>query len=511
MFLWLLGVFTFCIIGIAVVTFLVKTAISKRNLSFYEQQGAQIYFDPILGQISLFSPKHKYNKDKPNSLELVKKLVNSWKGKKVIAANNFVGTKSTLLLYDSDLIKEFLLKEDQFEKTPFTKAGYDALGLFFQNGEKFNRSKGLFMKIFAYDGMEKLAPKICKIINSTFDEYNKAHKVTKSDFKRIDLNEMYAPIFQKIANFIIFGGDSYSDDSDEVTLSKLNHEFGLATAGLRRNLLFTFMPDLALKLGLVGSVNRMKVIQRQQEDLLFGIIEKRKRSPEHLGDCVIDRIIKHNLECEKTGNTADILNKTEIMGNYNLFHLAASDTSQNTTKTSICFQATHETIKKYVEEIAKEIYDSDGLTTTEIVDNNQKLTLWLKETLRVHNPAPRMNMRVALNDVSLGKFNVRKGDSVALLLTALLFDESVFPDFDNFKLDRFNKESEKELPRYQYIPFSVGKRVCLGRHLGELMVKLLVTQFVRSYDFTKPADIQYKQVTLVTNNMVNPIVLAKLK
>ena len=122
-----------------------------------------------------------------------------------------------------------------------------------------------------------------------------------------------------------------------------------------------------------------------------------------------------------------------------------------------------------------------------------------------------MNMRVALNDVSLGKFNVRKGDSVALLLTALLFDESVFPDFDNFKLDRFNKESEKELPRYQYIPFSVGKRVCLGRHLGELMVKLLVTQFVRSYDFTKPADIQYKQVTLVTNNMVNPIVLAKLK
>ena len=511
MFLWLLGVLTLSIIVLLVISFVLKVVLSKRNLSYYEKQGAQIYFDPLLGQVSLFSPKHKENQGKPTNCEHVKKLINNWKGAKVLAANNFVGTSSTLFLYDNDLIKEFLVKEDLFQKEPFTRVIINELGLFYQNGETFNRSKALFMKIFAYDGMDRFAPRICKIIKDSFAEFNEKHQITKDEFKRINLDQLYGPVLERIATLIIFGQDSCQEGSDEWKLCKLNDEFIENGQKLRRHLLFAFFPQISAKLGLVGPINDYKVIQKHEEELLDKIIRKKKASPEAYDDCVIDRIIAHNLECERTGNKADIMTLTEIMGNYNLFHVAATDTAQNSTKMSICHQTIYPANRKLVEEITKEIYDADGLTTTEVIDKNEKSAYWLKETLRLHSPAARIAMRFAVKDVSLGKFTVKKGDAVAVLLAALNFDESAFSEADSFKTDRFSKENEKTLPRYQYLPFSVGKRACLGRHLGELILKLLVTQFSRTYDFTKPEDIQYKQVTGLTNMMENPFVMVKLK
>ena len=111
----------------------------------------------------------------------------------------------------------------------------------------------------------------------------------------------------------------------------------------------------------------------------------------------------------------------------------------------------------------------------------------------------------------LKDLHIRKGDIITVTLAGMFSMEKIFPDANTFKIDRFSKENEKNIPRYQYIPFYIGKRVCLGRHLGELMVKLLVSQFCRNYEFKRPEGVEYYILNMLLNGIENPEVEVRLK
>ena len=503
------------VVGLVVVRFVAGLAYriikSKVNLEFYKKQGCLTRFDARRGQFSLFDPEDPENK-KDSCNEHLKRLVNEWKGVKAIASNNRAASGISIYLYSSDLIKEFLIKEDQFAKQNiFQDEALNRLGLFFQNGETMFRSKALFMKIFAYEGMEGFTSRICRLIHSEFAKFNEQKGINKQEFTRATLDDLFKPIMLKITNFLVFGKEEFAADSDESKMHKLLEQIINTFPKIKKNPLMLFIPKLGRKLNLISEFNQLKSFAKQQEQLIERIISRRKESPEPLGQCIIDRIIAHNQECEKSGNTKDIMDYNDIAGNYNLFQFAGSDTSQNTTKIALCFMADKPELKAIIEQINKEIYDQEGVTHTDVMEKCELLNLWIKEALRIHSPITRMAVRCALQDVQIGNLKVKKDDFVVLLPGGLNFDEQYFADAKSFQLQRFAKESEKLLPRYQYIPFSLGKRVCLGRHLGELMVKLLVTQFCKSFEFAKPADVDYYQTTRLANMIANPIVLLKSK
>ena len=219
-----------------------------------------------------------------------------------------IGHHKHTFVYDSDIIKEFLLKEDQFEKSNLRHdESLNILGLFFQNGEKFIRSKTIFLKIFAYEGVEIMSPRIIKLVQKAFGEYNDKHLISKEEFKKIDLNEVYFLIITRITSLIIFGKEEYPQDSEEIKLFHLNQKiFGIALA-MRKNPLFLFFPKLTTMLGLAAPVKELYKVIEEQEKLLARVIEKRKKSGEPYGVNVIDRILAHNEKCEKEGNTQDII------------------------------------------------------------------------------------------------------------------------------------------------------------------------------------------------------------
>lgn len=107
-----------------------------------------------------------------------------------------------------------------------------------------------------------------------------------------------------------------------------------------------------------------------------------------------------------------------------------------------------------------------------------------KEALRLYPPSSAI-LRVALRETNLGQENykIRKGTSVIFSQYALHHRAANFPDPERFDPGRFTAENEQKLPRYAYLPFGAGHRVCIGNHFATMEGHLLLASIARQVRF----------------------------
>ncbi|TCS92387.1 cytochrome P450 [Hazenella coriacea] len=98
------------------------------------------------------------------------------------------------------------------------------------------------------------------------------------------------------------------------------------------------------------------------------------------------------------------------------------------------------------------------------------------ESLRLH--ATHFGREVK-ESVELGGYTVSPGDSVIVSQYVLHRNPFYFDQPESFKPERFMGDLLKRIPKYQYIPFGAGQRICLGKHLT-LLLSTIVLQVIGS-------------------------------
>lgn len=106
-----------------------------------------------------------------------------------------------------------------------------------------------------------------------------------------------------------------------------------------------------------------------------------------------------------------------------------------------------------------------------------------KETLRLYPPAAAI-LREPLHDVEIDGYATPAGTTLFLSPYTLHRNPAYFPDPERFDPDRFTPEREKQLPRYAYIPFGAGPRICIGNHLALMEGQLLIALLTQRVTFT---------------------------
>jgi cytochrome P450 len=107
----------------------------------------------------------------------------------------------------------------------------------------------------------------------------------------------------------------------------------------------------------------------------------------------------------------------------------------------------------------------------------------LKEALRLYPPA-YATCRRALDDIEIDGYCIPKGWAVLLVPYTLHRREDAFPEPERFDPERFAPEREKLLPRYAYVPFGAGPRICLGLHFSLMEGHLLLATLAQRVNFT---------------------------
>ncbi len=106
-----------------------------------------------------------------------------------------------------------------------------------------------------------------------------------------------------------------------------------------------------------------------------------------------------------------------------------------------------------------------------------------KEAMRLYPPVYATSRR-ALHDVEIDGYRVPKGWVVLLAPCTLHRREEYFPEPEKFDPERFTPEREKQLPRYAYVPFGAGPRICIGLYFAMMEGHLLLATLAQRASFS---------------------------
>jgi cytochrome P450 len=121
----------------------------------------------------------------------------------------------------------------------------------------------------------------------------------------------------------------------------------------------------------------------------------------------------------------------------------------------------------------------------------------LKESLRLFPPAYAV-ARSAVRDTEIGGFPVRKNDIVFIAQWLLHRDARWFPDPLRFDPDRFLPEREAQIPRYAYLPFGGGRRICIGNHFALTEGQIILNTIAQRFSMELVSQRQLKFEPLIT-------------
>ena len=94
-------------------------------------------------------------------------------------------------------------------------------------------------------------------------------------------------------------------------------------------------------------------------------------------------------------------------------------------------------------------------------------------------------LRVFLLEIGGQKF--KKNDAIILAIFSIHRDERYFPEPDKFNPDRFLNENPTDKHPFCYIPFSAGRRNCIGQKFAQMELKIVIANLLRNFKINSDA------------------------
>jgi len=157
---------------------------------------------------------------------------------------------------------------------------------------------------------------------------------------------------------------------------------------------------------------------------------------------------------------ADGLSRSEIEDNIITFIGAGHETTARALGWTLYLLAEAPDERRKVEEELDATLD-DLPDPAQWLDRLPRTRAALEEAMRLYPPAPSLN-RTALADDSVGGIDIPAGASLLVMPWLVHRNELYWDRPGHFIPDRFMPGEREKLDRFQYLPFGVGPRVCIG-------------------------------------------------
>ena len=106
----------------------------------------------------------------------------------------------------------------------------------------------------------------------------------------------------------------------------------------------------------------------------------------------------------------------------------------------------------------------------------------LKESMRLYPPVPMIS-RQAVADARLGGHPIPAGTSVLIPVYAIHRHAARWERPHELDPTRFSPERERAIPRYQYMPFGAGPRICIGMPFAMMEATAIIATLLQQARF----------------------------
>ncbi len=220
-----------------------------------------------------------------------------------------------------------------------------------------------------------------------------------------------------------------------------------------------------------AELRRRKAL-RGMDKLIYQIIEERKASGADTGDLL-------SMLVSARDENGEPMDDRQIRDEAVTLFLAGHETTANLLNWTWVLLSQNPDIRAKLHEELDTVLggrlptlaDLDSLTYSERI---------IKESMRLYPPAWSVG-RVAIRDVQIGEYLISKGMRVAVTTYITHHSPTLWDDPERFDPDRFSPERESSIPRYAYLPFGGGPRVCIGNHFAMMEAKLILATIASRY------------------------------
>ena len=119
--------------------------------------------------------------------------------------------------------------------------------------------------------------------------------------------------------------------------------------------------------------------------------------------------------------------------------------------------------------------------TVEDLPNLPYTRMIIEETMRIYPPAPGISIREAQQADEVCGFRVTPGLQVLISPWVLHRHRRLWDNPERFDPTRFNKEATEKRPRFSYLPFGGGPRVCIGATLAMTEATLILAVLAQRF------------------------------
>ncbi|MEO7330697.1 MAG: cytochrome P450 [Minicystis sp.] len=394
---------------------------------------------------------------------------------------------------DPDLVQEALVekakyfaKSDMLRFSLFPLAGE---GIFTSNGELWRRQRKLMAPLFHPRALEQFAKDMVACTRHTVESWH--------DGAELQLNTETTRITMAIAGKTLFGADTFTEAEGlghalTVTLDwagwVIARPSSIAHIMVRRWL--ALLEERSS--GRLAEAARWGELRARGPILLFGkrarevaravvvldeqvqkMIDDRRRSTAPHGD-LLARLLEAR-DDEGGGRMSDRQIRDEIL---TLF-VAGHETTATGLAWTLYEACRNPRVYEEMQREADSVGDDPGVADLGKLDMCLRA---FKEALRLYPPV-YMFGRDTTTETTLGGYTLPRSTNVMISPWVIHRHAHLWPDPDRFDPERHTPEAESKRPRYAYLPFSAGPRVCLGIHFAYMEAPLVLAALLRRYRF----------------------------
>ncbi|KAH9626801.1 hypothetical protein KSS87_001960 [Heliosperma pusillum] len=231
-----------------------------------------------------------------------------------------------------------------------------------------------------------------------------------------------------------------------------------------------------------GIKRRITIHVQKIFDVLSDIVEERMRDRNLPNYARCDDVLEALLDMKD--NEAEYIKASAIPNLFTDLIIAGTDTTSNTFEWAMAELIHNPNKLKILQtELQKTVGKGNSVQECHITELPY-LQAIVKETLRLHPPAPIPVPRKVDSDINIFDYTIPKNSMVLLNVWAIGRDPMTWKNPEKFEPDRF-LESEIDVKghNFELIPFGSGRRICPGMPLAIRIIPLMLASLIHGFDW----------------------------
>ncbi|KFQ53625.1 Cytochrome P450 3A24, partial [Nestor notabilis] len=392
----------------------------------------------------------------------------------------FDGRQPVLVILDPILIKNILVKECY---TVFTNRRVGLNGILesaitVAEDEKWKRIRTVLSPAFTSGKLKEVFPIIIHY----------GEKLVKNVEKKVANDE-----FMTVKD--IFGAysmDVVASTSFSVKIDCMGNPSDPFVTNMKKFLKFSFLNPVLILLALfpfvIPVLKKMNVslLPSKVMDFFMNIFIKMKKEREKgssMGRVDFLQLMVDSQSSKSTETSSyKSLSDEEILAQALVFVFAGYETTSSTLSYLSYNLATHPDVQQRLQDEIDAYLPNKATPTYSAITQMEYLDMVVNESLRLFPPAGRLD-RVCKKTVELNGVTIPKGMVVMIPAYVLHRDPAYWPEPEEFRPERFSKESRESFDPYTFLPFGAGPRNCIGMRFALLIVKVAVVTLLQNFSF----------------------------